>query len=111
MVLKPLSVSACLLCCAILIAPSSAQTFHPLAMDARNPAQGTISVDLLRYPLPSKALQMLQDAKHFANPANPPRATQRLDAALAKSPASAAWTQSLLGVEYLKAYRLPAAVA
>jgi len=111
MVKKPLFLCACLIYSAILLTPSAAQSSHPALTNPENPAQGTISVDLLRYHLSSKALQMLQEARRAADAGNHTGAIQRLEQTLAKYPDSAAWTQSMLGVEYLKTYQLPAALA
>jgi tetratricopeptide (TPR) repeat protein len=110
MVQKPLSLGACLIYIGILVTPAAAQTSHALSIDAGNPSQGTISADLLRYRLPSKALRMLQEARRAADAGDHTSAIQRLEETLAKYPASAAWAQSMLGVEYLKTYQLPAAV-
>jgi Flp pilus assembly protein TadD len=73
------------------------------------PAQ-TISADLLRQRLPAKAKQILQKAQRAADAGDHGRAIELLDMALAKYPESAAWTQSMLGVEYLKTRQFDAAV-
>jgi tetratricopeptide (TPR) repeat protein len=75
-----------------------------------NPAPGTVSAELLRQPLPPKARQMLLKAQHASNRGDHPAAVRLYVAALAKYPDSAAWTQSLLGVEYLKLDQYQAAV-
>jgi len=69
----------------------------------------TISADLLRQPLPPKAKQILQNAQHAADAGDHARAIGFLETALAKYPESAAWTQSMLGVEYLKTDQFAAA--
>jgi tetratricopeptide (TPR) repeat protein len=97
MVQQPLSFGACVISIAILV-PAAA-------------AQGAISADLLRYPVPSKAVHMLQEARRAADAGDHPGAIRTLEKTLAKYPDSAAWAQSMLGVEYLKTYQLPAAVA
>jgi|SRR5579871_1219583 len=70
-----------------------------------------VSAELLRQPLPSKARQMLLKGQSAANSGNHAKALQIFETALAKFPDSAAWTQSLLGVEYLKVDRFKDAVA
>ena len=97
MVHQPLSLGVCVISVAILV---------PVAA-----AQGTISADLLRYHVPSQALHMLQEARRAADAGDHPGAIRTLEKTLAKYPDSAAWTRSMLGVEYLKTYQLPAAVA
>jgi tetratricopeptide (TPR) repeat protein len=83
--------------------------------DSQTPAEKavsrTISADLLRQPLSRKAKQILQKAQHAADAGDRVRAIGFLETALAKYPESAAWTQSMLGVEYLKTDRLAAALA
>jgi tetratricopeptide (TPR) repeat protein len=70
-----------------------------------------VSADLLRQPLPAKARQMLLKAQGASDAGDHTEALRLYTTALAKYPASAAWTQSLLGVEYLKTDRFEAAVA
>ncbi len=69
-----------------------------------------VSAELLRQPLPSKARQMLLKGQRASDSGDHVKALQLFTAALAKYPDSAAWTQSLLGVEYLKVDRFDAAV-
>ena len=71
----------------------------------------TVSAELLRQPLPSKARQMLLKGQRASDGGDHAKALQLFTAALAKYPGSAAWTQSLLGVEYLKVDRFKDAVA
>jgi len=66
--------------------------------------------DLLRYLLSRKAKQLLQNAQHAADAGDHTLAVGFLKLALAKYPESAAWTQSMLGVEYLKTEQFAAAV-
>jgi len=73
-------------------------------------AARTISADLLRQPLSSKAKQILQKAQRAADSGDHARAIELLETALAKYPESAAWSRSMLGVEYLKAGQFAAAV-
>jgi Flp pilus assembly protein TadD len=53
---------------------------------------------------------MLQEARRAADTGDHQGAIGTLEKTLAKYPDAAAWTQSMLGVEYLKTYQLPAAV-
>jgi len=70
----------------------------------------TISADLLRQPLSRKAKQILQKAQQAADAGDHSLAIGLLETALMKYPESAAWTQSMLGVEYLKTRQFAAAV-
>src|SRR5580704_6775464 len=70
-----------------------------------------VSAQLLRQPLPSKARQMLIKGQRASDTGDHVKALHLFEAALAKYPDSAAWTQSLLGVEYLKVDRFKDAVA
>ena len=100
----------CLLHLAILLRPAVGQALHPALSDPAKPSPGTISVDLLRYRLPAKALERLQEAQRAADAGDHAAAIRRLVETLAKYPESAAWAQSMLGVEYLKTYQLTAAM-
>lgn len=62
----------------------------------------TISADLLRQSLSSKAKEILLKALHAAEGGDHPAAIRLMLSVLAKYPESDAWTQSMLGVEYLK---------
>src|SRR5205823_3916092 len=72
---------------------------------------GTVSADLLRHPLPSKARDLLLKAHLASSAGDHARAVSYLEQALRKYPDSAAWIQSLLGVEYVKTDQFPAAVS
>ena len=87
--------------------PTANTTQRPATSKA--PA-GTVSVELLRYPLSGKARKMLQKALHFIDLGDHKAAVNQLEATLTKYPASAPYTQSLLGVEYLKTDRYADAV-
>jgi tetratricopeptide (TPR) repeat protein len=80
----------------------------------RSPAETqvaqTISADLLRQPLSRKAKEILQKAQRAADAGDRARAIALLETASAKYPESNAWTQSMLGVEYLKTRQFDAAV-
>jgi tetratricopeptide (TPR) repeat protein len=106
-----LALSACLFCGAVLAAPAAEQSSHPALSDPTKPPPGTISVDLLRYHLPAKALLRLQEAQRAADAGDHTSAIRRLQETLAKYPDSAAWAQSMLGVQYLKTYQLTAAMS
>ncbi len=69
-----------------------------------------ISVELLRYPIHEKARRMLQKALVTMDSGNHEAAIGQLRETLAKYPESAAYSQSLLGIEYLKTDRFQAAV-
>jgi Flp pilus assembly protein TadD len=71
---------------------------------------GTVSVELLRYPLSGKARHMLQKALRSIETGDHPAAIQQLQETLTKYPSSAAYAQSLLGPEYLKTNQIPEAV-
>jgi Flp pilus assembly protein TadD len=71
---------------------------------------GTISAELLRYPLCSKARGMLRRALHMSETGDHLAAIQQLQEVLVKFPASAAYVHSLLGIEYLQTARVPDAV-
>src|SRR4029077_17464684 len=68
-----------------------------------------ISVDLLRYPISQKARRMLQRALEIMDSGNHEAAIGQLEETLAKYPESAAYAQSLLGIEYFKTDRFTAA--
>ncbi|HTR36156.1 MAG TPA: tetratricopeptide repeat protein [Bryobacteraceae bacterium] len=69
------------------------------------PPSGTVSVDLLRYPLSAKARRMLEKAVRFIDSGDHTAAIQQLEQTLAKCPSSAAYAQSMLGVEYMRVDR------
>jgi Flp pilus assembly protein TadD len=79
---------------------------HP----ANESAPQTISVDLLRQPLSRKAKQILAKAQHAADAGDHPHAIGFLEIAHVKYPESDAWTQSMLGVEYLKTQQFSSAL-
>lgn len=66
------------------------------------PPSGTVSVELLRYPLSGKARRMLEKAVRLIDSGDHTTAIQQLEETLAKYPSSAAYTQSMLGVEYMR---------
>jgi Flp pilus assembly protein TadD len=70
----------------------------------------TVSAELLRQPLPPKARQMLMKGQRASNAGDHAQALKIFTAALVKYPDSAAWTHSLLGVEYLQVNQVDAAV-
>jgi len=74
-------------------------------------AEQTISVDVLRQPLSRKARQILEKAQRAAEHGDHLAAIAFLEAAHAKYPESDAWTQSMLGVEYLKTGQFQPAVS
>src|SRR5580692_11268033 len=81
---------------ALLALPLGAQSF-----DGQR-APRTVSVELLRYPLPAKALYMLQKALQISEQGDHAGAVKQLQKTLTKCPGTDAYVDSLLGVEYLK---------
>jgi len=65
----------------------------------------TVSTDVLRHPLSLKARRLFAKAMHLAKLGNHSAAIDGLRAALVKCPADAPYTQNLLGLEYIEAYR------
>jgi Flp pilus assembly protein TadD len=74
-------------------------------------ADHTISADLLRLHLSPKAKELLQKAQRAADADEHLHAIAVLETAREKYPEADAWTQSMLGVEYLKTGQFDAAVA
>ena len=62
----------------------------------------TISTDVLRHPLSSKARRLFEKAMHFAELGNHHAAIAGLRDTLAKCPADAPYADSLLGLEYFE---------
>ncbi len=62
----------------------------------------TISTDVLRHPLSSKARRLFEKAMHFAELGNHHAAIANLRDAMAKYPADAAYGDNLLGLEYIE---------
>jgi len=62
----------------------------------------TVSADVLRHPLSSKARQRLAKALHLSEVGEHPAAIKELRETLVKEPSSAPYAQSLLGVEYVQ---------
>lgn len=78
-----------------------AQTGHPTDV---------VSTDLLRHPIGEKVRRMLRKAMDTITAGDHEAAIQQLLEILSKYPESTAYVHSLLGVEYLKTNRFPAAV-
>jgi len=74
-------------------------------------AAQTISVDLLRQELPPKAKEILLKAQRASEAGDHAAAIEILETAHEKFPQSDAWTESLLGLEYLKTRQFEAAVS
>ena len=70
----------------------------------------TVSSDVLRNPISSKARGMLQRAMHHAELGDHSVAIEALRDTLVKQPAAAPYVHSLLGIEYLETHRLAAAL-
>ncbi len=60
----------------------------------------TVSADVLRHPLSSKARRRMEKALHLADLGNHVAAIKELREMLVKEPSSAPYAQNLLGVEY-----------
>ncbi|MDP8989195.1 MAG: hypothetical protein M3N41_03845 [Acidobacteriota bacterium] len=63
----------------------------------------TISTDVLRHPVSSKARRLFDKAMHFAELGNHHAAIAGLRDALAQCPSDAPYAQNLLGLEYIEA--------
>jgi Flp pilus assembly protein TadD len=62
----------------------------------------TVSSEVLRHPLTSKARRRLQKALHLSEIGEHPAAIEELRETLVKEPSSAPYAQNLLGVEYVE---------
>jgi tetratricopeptide (TPR) repeat protein len=71
----------------------------------------TISTDMLRHPLSSKARRLFEKAMHFAELGNHHAAIEGLRDALVKCPSDAPYAQNLLGLEYIEAQQYKEAKA
>ena len=67
-------------------------------------------MDLLRQHIPAKAKEILQKAQHAADAGDHAGAIGLLESACAKYPEADAWTESMLGVEFLKTRQFDQAV-
>ncbi len=81
------------------------------AARAETPVIRTVSAEQLRQPLPRKARQVVEKAQRAADAGDHARAIGLLETAREKYPDSRAWTQSMLGVEYLKTGQFTSALA
>jgi tetratricopeptide (TPR) repeat protein len=79
-------------------------------LPARHTPSGTISTELLRYPLSEKARHMLQKALQIADAGDHVGAIKQLKKTLGNCPGTEAYVFSLLGVEYLKTNEIPEAI-
>jgi tetratricopeptide (TPR) repeat protein len=71
-------------------------------VDASEPS--TVSADVLRHPLSSKARRLFEKAMHFAELGNHLAAIDGLRDALVKCPSDAPYAHNLLGLEYIEAH-------
>jgi Flp pilus assembly protein TadD len=62
----------------------------------------TISADVLRHPLTSRARRRLEKAWHLAEIGEHPAAIKELRETLVKEPSSAPYAQNMLGLEYVE---------
>jgi Flp pilus assembly protein TadD len=91
---------------ALLALPLLAQPFAvPTIAQA-----GTVSAELLRYPLSDKAVHMLQKAFQLSGAGEHAGAVKQLEKILDRCPEADAYVYSLLGVEYLKTGQISEAV-
>jgi Flp pilus assembly protein TadD len=91
---------------AVLALPLAAQP-----LDVPPVAQaGTVSAELLRYPLSEKAVHMLQKAFQLSGAGDHGAAVKQLQRILDRCPKADAYVYSLLGVEYLKIGQISEAV-
>jgi Flp pilus assembly protein TadD len=81
-----------------------------LPLYAVGPGAETISADLLRVHLPTKAKEILLKAKRAADAGDHAGAIELLESACVKYPEADAWTKSTLGVEYLRTRQFEGAV-
>lgn len=65
----------------------------------------TVSTDVLRHPLSSKARRLLDKAMHLTDLGNHTAAIEGLQEALAKYPSDAPYAHNLLGLEYIETGR------
>lgn len=85
----------------------------PITLDpapADQPPSGTISAELLQYPLSSKARHMLQKAVQLSDAGDHAQAVKQLQKTLVKFPGTGAYVYSLIGVEYMKTRQFPEAI-
>lgn len=87
--------------------PDSASQVDPEPSGGRG---HVISVDLLRHPITEKTRRMLQEALRMMGAGKHQAAIAQLQKTLAKYPDSAAYADSLIGIEYLKTDQFTAAV-
>jgi Flp pilus assembly protein TadD len=73
------------------------------------PGASTVSTDVLRHPLSSKARRLFEKAMHLAELGNHHGAIDGLREALVKCPADAPYAQNLLGLEYMEVEQYGAA--
>jgi tetratricopeptide (TPR) repeat protein len=62
----------------------------------------TVSADVLRHPLSSKARRRLEKALHLSELGQHPAAIKELCETLVKEPSAAPYAQNLLGIEYVE---------
>jgi len=90
------------------ILDSSTPNFPRSSLLAPGPA--TVSADVLRHPLSSKARRLFEKAMHHAELGDHAAAIQGLQEALAKYPSDAPYARNLLGVEYIETRQFSDAV-
>jgi tetratricopeptide (TPR) repeat protein len=83
-----------------LIELDESMSSFPDSRDRVPAGPATVSSDVLRHPLTSRARRRLEKALHLAELGEHPAAIEELRETLDKEPSSAPYAQSLLGVEY-----------
>ena len=83
-----------------LIELDESMSSFPDSRDRVPAGPATVSSDVLRHPLTSRARRRLEKALHLSGLGKHPAAIQELRETLVKEPSSAPYAQSLLGVEY-----------
>ncbi|MDP9112409.1 MAG: tetratricopeptide repeat protein [Acidobacteriota bacterium] len=82
--------------------PEEVSSF-PQPVPGNGSEPSTISTDVLRHPLSSKARRLFEKAMHFADLGNHHAAITGLREALLKCPTDAPYAENLLGLEYIEA--------
>ncbi len=77
-------------------------TTSPQSAESYSAGPATVSVDVLRHPISSKGRRLLEKAMVQAERGNHAAAIQDLRQALAKYPLDAAYTDNVLGLEYIE---------
>src|ERR1019366_5851853 len=85
-----------------LLELEESRTSVPDSWEHAPTGRATVSSDVLRHPLTSKARRRLEKALHLAKLGEHPAAIRELRETLVKEPTSAPYAQNLLGIEYVE---------